>query len=50
VQAGKLSGGNKRKLCAAMGMIGSPAIVFLDEQSAGVDPASRKKMWKIIQE
>jgi len=49
VQAGKLSGGNKRKLSAAMAMVGAPAIIFLDEQSAGVDPASRKKMWRAIQ-
>jgi ATP-binding cassette subfamily A (ABC1) protein 3 len=31
-----------------MSLLGTPMIVFLDEQSAGVDPASRRKMWKVI--
>lgn len=31
-----------------MALLGNPLIVFLDEQSAGVDPASRRKMWKVI--
>ena len=48
VHASKLSGGNKRKLCSAMALIGNPQVVFLDEESAGVDPASRRKMWKVI--
>lgn len=50
VYASKLSGGNKRKLCAAMALIGKPLIVFSDEQSAGVDPASRRQMWKVIKQ
>lgn len=48
VTAEKLSGGNKRKLSTAMSLIGNPQIVLLDEQSAGVDPAARRKMWKIL--
>lgn len=36
--AGKLSGGNKRKLNVAIAMIGNPPVVFLDEPSAGMDP------------
>ena len=47
-QAGALSGGNKRKLTLAMAMIGRPKVVFIDEASAGVDPASRRLMWKGI--
>ena len=31
-----------------MALVGEPLIMFLDEQSAGVDPASRRKMWKVI--
>jgi ATP-binding cassette subfamily A (ABC1) protein 3 len=38
VQAGKLSGGNKRKLSCAMALIGNPPLVLLDEPSTGVDP------------
>ena len=43
-----LSGGNKRKLSLAMAMIGQPKIIFVDEASTGVDPASRRTMWKAI--
>ena len=46
--AGSLSGGNKRKLCLAMALIGRPSIVFIDEASAGVDPGARRSMWKAI--
>lgn len=43
-----LSGGNKRKFVTAAVMLGYPDIAFLDESAAGVDPASRRKMWKAI--
>lgn len=46
--AGTYSGGNKRKLSVAMALIGNPTVVFLDEPSAGMDPETRKKMWKVI--
>jgi ABC-type multidrug transport system ATPase subunit len=38
---GGYSGGNKRKLCVGLALIGHPPIVFLDEPSTGMDPASR---------
>lgn len=41
-----LSGGNKRKLCCAMAMLGNPKVIFVDEASTGVDPVSRRVMWK----
>jgi len=44
------SGGNKRKLCVAISLIGGPQIVFLDEPSAGVDPVARRWMWKFIKD
>lgn len=44
--AGNLSGGNKRKLCCAMALLGNPKVMFVDEASAGVDPVSRRTMWK----
>jgi ATP-binding cassette, subfamily A (ABC1), member 3 len=49
VQAYQLSGGNKRKLQVAIAILGSPQIVLLDEPSAGMDPAARNQMWKVIQ-
>ena len=46
--AGSLSGGNKRKLCLAMALMGRPKIVYVDEASAGVDPGARRAMWRTI--
>ena len=48
--AGTLSGGNKRKLCVALALIGNPPIIFLDEPSAGMDPESRRFMWSVVGE
>lgn len=42
------SGGNKRKLCVGIALIGNPPIVFLDEPSTGMDPGSRRFMWDLI--
>lgn len=42
------SGGMKRKLSVACATIGNPKIVFLDEPSTGMDPASRRDLWKVI--
>merc|ERR1719433_2232539 len=47
--AGRLSGGNKRKLSVAMATIGEPPMVFLDEPSAGMDPVARRGMWSVVQ-
>ena len=43
-----LSGGNKRKLLFAIAMMGKPRLLLLDEPSTGVDPESRRLMWKNI--
>lgn len=48
--AEKLSGGNKRKLVTAIAMMGNPTAIFLDESSAGVDPYSRRLLWKSIRD
>ncbi len=45
-----LSGGNKRKLCFAISIMNKPKILLLDEPSTGVDPESRRIMWKNILE
>lgn len=39
-----MSGGNKRKLCTAMALMGCPKIVLMDEPTTGVDPVSRRRM------
>lgn len=46
--ADKLSGGNQRKLMTAIAMFTTPKLVMLDEASAGVDPYSRRRLWKTI--
>jgi ATP-binding cassette subfamily A (ABC1) protein 3 len=46
--AAVLSGGNKRKLTLAVAMMGRPKIIYIDEASTGVDPLSRRQLWKAI--
>jgi ABC-type multidrug transport system ATPase subunit len=47
-KADSLNVGDRRKLSVAISLIGDPEIVFLDEPSAGMDPLSRRFMWKFI--
>ncbi|XP_034485231.1 ATP-binding cassette sub-family A member 3-like isoform X4 [Drosophila innubila] len=42
------SGGNKRKLSAAIAMIGSPSVIYLDEPTTGMDPAARRQLWNMV--
>jgi len=44
-----LSGGQKRKLCLGMALIGDPKILLLDEVTSGMDPYSRRKVWDLLQ-
>jgi ABC-type multidrug transport system ATPase subunit len=47
-RAGGLSDGQKRKLCIAVCLLGSPPIVIMDEPTAGVDVEARQLIWKTI--
>ncbi|XP_058181545.1 ABC transporter A family member 10-like [Rhododendron vialii] len=47
-QAGKYSGGMKRRLSVAISLIGDPKVVYMDEPSTGLDPASRIELWKVV--
>ncbi len=46
--AGKLSGGERRKLGAAMALLPHPQLLILDEVTTGVDPVSRMGLWRLI--
>ncbi|XVF11962.1 hypothetical protein REPUB_Repub08aG0073700 [Reevesia pubescens] len=47
-QAGKYSGGMKRRLSVAISLIGDPKVVYMDEPSTGLDPASRNSLWSVV--
>ncbi|KAK5777023.1 hypothetical protein PVK06_044988 [Gossypium arboreum] len=48
--AGKYSGGMKRRLSVAVSLIGDPKVVFMDEPSTGLDPASRNSLWSVVKQ
>ncbi|QOP41823.1 ATP-binding cassette domain-containing protein [Sulfurimonas marina] len=48
-KAGDLSGGMKQKLGLACALIKKPKLLLLDEPSVGVDPISRRALWKLVQ-
>lgn len=44
----KLSGGQRRRVDVALGIIGRPELLFLDEPTTGFDPAARRHFWTLI--
>jgi ABC-2 type transport system ATP-binding protein len=44
------SGGMRRRLDLAAGLVGRPSVVFLDEPSTGLDPRSRQAVWEVVTE
>ena len=44
------SGGMRRRLDIAMSLIGTPAVIFLDEPTTGLDPESRLEVWRAVRE
>ena len=49
-RASTYSGGMRRRLDLAAGLIGRPPVVLLDEPTAGLDPRSRQELWRIVDE
>ncbi|WP_251553270.1 ABC transporter ATP-binding protein [Neobacillus muris] len=49
-RADQYSGGMKRRLDIAMSLIGTPAVIFLDEPTTGLDPEARLEVWNTVKE
>ncbi|MEO6653903.1 MAG: ABC transporter ATP-binding protein [Ilumatobacteraceae bacterium] len=45
---GTLSGGQRRRIDLALGIIGTPEVLFLDEPTTGFDPVARRQSWELI--
>jgi ABC-2 type transport system ATP-binding protein len=48
-RVGHLSGGQQRRLDVALGLIGDPEVLFLDEPTTGLDPSARREMWTMVE-
>ena len=50
VRISTLSGGQRRRLDVALGIIGNPEVLFLDEPTTGFDPEARRQFWELIRQ
>ena len=48
VRGRSLSGGQRRRLDVALGIVGRPTLLFLDEPTTGFDPEARRQFWSLI--
>jgi ABC-2 type transport system ATP-binding protein len=48
IRAGRLSGGQQRRLDMGLALIGDPELLFLDEPTTGFDPVARRAAWQIV--
>jgi len=48
-RVGSLSGGQRRRIDLALGIIGRPELLFLDEPTTGFDPSARRRSWDLIE-
>ncbi|MFD8705074.1 ABC transporter ATP-binding protein [Kitasatospora sp. NPDC059648] len=48
-RAAHLSGGQRRRLDVALGLVGRPELLFLDEPTTGFDPVVRSRLWELIE-
>jgi ABC-2 type transport system ATP-binding protein len=49
-RVGSLSGGQRRRVDLALGIVGNPDLLFLDEPTTGFDPSARRLSWDLIEE
>ncbi|WP_040495018.1 ABC transporter ATP-binding protein [Ilumatobacter nonamiensis] len=49
-RVGSLSGGQRRRVDLALGIVGTPDLLFLDEPTTGFDPSARRLAWDLIEE
>jgi ABC-2 type transport system ATP-binding protein len=47
---GRLSGGQRRRLDVALGIVGQPDLLFLDEPTTGFDPQARRQFWELVRD
>jgi ABC-2 type transport system ATP-binding protein len=45
---GTLSGGNQQRVNIAVGLLGDPAVLLLDEPSSSLDPRQRERLWEFV--